>query len=236
MIEYSVRLVDLNRHLIEVECRIDSPRDTERVRLPSWIPGSYLLREYARHVVSIEASSTNATVGVEKLDHCSWVISGARDPLVIVVRVHAFDLSVRGAYVDGERAFFNGTCLFLDVDGRESKPVGLTLEEPADSRCTDWRVATAMSAVDVDQRGFGRYEAASYDELIDHPVEISDHARTEFMAGGVPHSLVIAGRYDTDLERLDADLRQLCETQIAFFGAPPPFDRYVFLGLAVDNG
>ena len=225
MIEYGVRLVDLNRHLIEIECRLDSPRDTERVRLPSWIPGSYLLREYARHIVSIEASSADAAVSVEKLDHCSWVISGARDSLVIVIRVHALDLSVRGAYVDGERAFFNGTCVFLGIDDRESEPVELTLQQPEDARCTHWRVATAMSAVDIDQRGFGRYEAVSYDELIDHPVEISDHARAEFTAGGVPHSLVIAGRHDTDLERLDADLRQLCETQIDFFGAPPPFDR-----------
>ncbi len=236
MIEYAVRLVDINRHLIEIECRIDSPRDTESVRLPSWIPGSYLLREYARHVVSIEASSTDAPVSVEKLDHCSWAIRGARDSLVIVIRVHALDLSVRGAYVDGERAFFNGTCVFLGVDGRESEPVALTLAQPEDTRCTHWRVATAMSVVDIDQCGFGRYEATSYDELIDHPIEISNHARTEFTAGGVPHALVIAGRHDTDLERLDADLHQLCEAQIGFFGAPPPFDRYVFLGLAVDNG
>lgn len=236
MIEYGLRLVDPNRHLIEIECRIHSPRDTEHVRLPSWIPGSYLLREYARHVVSIEASSTDTGVAIEKIDHCSWAVNGARELLVIVIRVHALDLSVRGAYVDGERAFFNGTSVFLAVDSRESEPVGLMLEPPSEAQCAHWRVATALSAADVDQRGFGRYEAASYDELIDHPVEISDHARTEFAAGGVPHSFVIAGRHDTDHERLDADLRQLCETHISFFDAPPPFDRYVFLGLAVDNG
>jgi predicted metalloprotease with PDZ domain len=236
MIEYGVRLLDLNRHLLEITCRVDAPRSSERIRLPSWIPGSYLLREFARHVVSIEATSGERDVILEKVDHSSWVVEGARDELVILMQVCALDLSVRGACLDNDRGFFNGTSVFLSVEGRASEPVALNLERPADSRCTSWRVATAMRAVGVDARGFGRYVADSYDELIDHPVEISDHACIEFTAGGVPHALIIAGRHETDPERLGTDLCQLCEAHIAFFGEPPPFDRYVFLGLAVDNG
>ncbi len=236
MIEYGVRLADLNRHLLEIECRIDAPRETERLSLPSWIPGSYLLREYARHVVAFEAESAGCAVAIEKLDHSTWAVSGARGSLRVVIRVHAFDLSVRGAYLDNERGFFNGPCVFLSVEGRDTEPVTVALASPADPRCARWRVATAMQATEIDARGFGRYSAASYAELIDQPVEISDFARVEFEAAGVPHALVIAGRHETDLERLATDLRQLCATQIAFFGAPAPFDRYIFLGLAVDSG
>jgi predicted metalloprotease with PDZ domain len=236
MIEYGVRLADLNRHWLEIECRIDAPGETERVSLPSWIPGSYLLREYARHVVSFEATSNDVDVIVQKIDHATWAVSGARATLVIVIRVHALDLSVRGAYLDSERGYFNGTCVFLAVENRDNEAIGLVLEQPSDPRCARWRAATAMQAVDVDERGFGSYSAQSYDDLIDHPIEISEHARTAFTAGGVPHALVIAGRHETDMERLRTDLSQLCETHIAFFGAPPPFDRYVFLGLAVDSG
>ncbi len=236
MIFYRLRLADLERHHFEIECRIEKPASETRVSLPSWIPGSYLLREYARHVVSARAESHGRPVPIEKIDKRSWVVEGGGEDLTVTIRVHALDLSVRGAYLDDTRAFFNGTCVFLSVLERETEPAELVIEAPIDPKCVDWRVATAMTPADVDDRGFGRYTVENYDELIDHPVEIADFARVEFTAAGIAHALVISGRHLTDLERVAADLRQLCETQLRFFGEPAPFDHYVFLGLAVDQG
>ena len=99
-----------------------------------------------------------------------------------------------------------------------------------------WRVATALTPRQIDERGFGIYAANDYDELLDHPVEISDFESVEFEAGGVPHHLVIAGRFETDLDRVAADLAQICAAHIEFFGAPAPFDRYWFLTLAAGEG
>ena len=93
-----------------------------------------------------------------------------------------------------------------------------------------------MRAVAVDARGFGTYRAANYEELIDHPFEISDFSSVEFAAAGVPHRLIVAGKFETDLDRVAADLSQLCTTQIDFFGRPAPFSSYTFLGLAVGEG
>lgn len=232
---YRLRAADLNRHLFEIECRVPEPAALEQFSLPSWIPGSYLLREYARHVVAFEAESDGRPVRVTKIDHRRWDVEGASGALTVTIRVHALDLSVRGAYLDGRRAFLNGVCVFLCVRGREHDPVEVAFEQPDDPRAAAWRLATAMTPVEVDARGFGRYAAADYDELIDHPVEISDFARAEFVAAGIPHALVVAGRHDADLDRVAADLRQLCETHLRFFGAPAPFGHYVFLGLAADN-
>ncbi|NIW23475.1 MAG: PDZ domain-containing protein [Gammaproteobacteria bacterium] len=236
MICYRLRLADLQRHHFEVECRLENPNAEERFSLPSWIPGSYLLREYARHVVSVRATSQGESVAIEKTDKRTWVVEGAKQDLTVTIRVHALDLSVRGAYLDTTRAFFNGTCVFLSVAGREREPVDVTIDAPSEPQSTDWRVATAMTPSEVDARGFGRYTAQDYDELIDHPVEIADFARVEFTAADIAHALVISGRHLTDLERVAADMRQLCETHLSFFGAPAPFDHYVFLGLAVDQG
>jgi predicted metalloprotease with PDZ domain len=236
VIYYRVRLAELNRHLFEVRCRLESADPEQRFALPSWIPGSYLLREFARHVVGIRAERAGAEVPIEKIDKSTWSCRGGAGELTIVAEVFALDLSVRGAYLDGRRGYFNGTCLFLAPEGREKEPAEVTIEVPEDARCASWRVATAMPAVAVDERGFGVYRAASYAELIDHPVEISDCAAVEFQAGGRPHRLVVAGRHDTDLERVAADLHQLCETQIAFFGGAAPFESYAFLGLAVGEG
>jgi predicted metalloprotease with PDZ domain len=150
--------------------------------------------------------------------------------------VHALDQSVRGAYLDRQRGYFNGPCVFVLPEGRAAEPVEVALEPPPQPSCADWRVATAFTPHEVDERGFGTYRAADYDEVLDHPVEISDFESVEFEAAGVPHRLVVAGRFESDLERVAADLAQLCAAQIEFFGKPAPFHRYLFLGLAVGEG
>jgi predicted metalloprotease with PDZ domain len=229
-----VQLTDPDRHHFIVECRLDNPAPRQALALPSWIPGSYLLREFARHVVQIEASVDSQPVPLEQTAKGTWVAACASGPLVVRMTVYAFDLSVRGAYFDRSRAFFNGTSLFLMAEGRTDEAVELTIAAPAHRN--DWQVATAMRDVEIDAAGFGRYLADDYDELIDHPVEIGSHRVVEFEAAGVPHRLVVAGRFDADLDRVATDLMQLCTTQIDFFGRPAPFSSYTFLGLAVGNG
>jgi predicted metalloprotease with PDZ domain len=229
-------LADLDRHHFEVECRIENPADEQCLSLPSWIPGSYLLREFARYVVDVAAASGERALPLEKVDASTWRCRGAERELTVTATAYALDQSVRGAYIDRRRAYFNGTCIFLLPEGRDEEPIQVTLEAPRREGCEEWRVATAMQPVAVDSRGFGVYQAASYDELIDHPVEIGEYESAQFDAAGVPHRLVVAGRFESDLERVATDLRQLCETHIDFFGRPPPFDRYWFLGLAVGDG
>lgn len=231
-----MRLADLDRHLFEVECRIDQPAEEQRFTLPAWIPGSYLLRDFARHVVHVEAKSGREPLQAEKIGAAEWVVRGAGRTLTLTVAVYALDQSVRGAYLDRQRGYFNGPCLFLLPTGRDGEPVEVTLEPPPHSVCDDWRVATALTATEVDERGFGLYRAGDYDELLDHPVEIGEFEIVEFEAAGVPHHLVVAGRFDSDLDRVAADLAQICTAQIDFFGRPAPFDRYWFLGLAVGDG
>ena len=204
--------------------------------MPAWIPGSYLLRDFARHVVNVQAKSGREPLPVEKTAAGVWCVRGAGSTLVFTVTVYALDESVRGAFLDRRRGYFNGPCVFVLPEGREAEPVEVTLEPPPHSLGDDWRVATALTPRQIDERGFGIYAANDYDELLDHPVEISDFEGVEFEAGGVPHHLVIAGRFETDLDRVAADLAQICAAHIEFFGAPAPFDRYWFLTLAAGEG
>jgi predicted metalloprotease with PDZ domain len=194
------------------------------------------MRDFARHVVQVEAKSGREPVSVTKTAAATWCVRGAADMLTLTITVYALDQSVRGAYLDRQRAYFNGPCVFLLPEGRDPEPIEVTLEPPPHSLCANWRVATALAAGEVDERGFGVYHAQDYDELLDHPVEIGEHERVEFEAAGVPHYLVVAGRFESDLERVAMDLQQLCAAQIDFFGRPAPFDRYWLLGLAVADG
>ena len=204
--------------------------------MPSWIPGSYLLREFARHVVGIEATSGGRAVAIEKVASSRWRCSESARDVTVTATIYGLDQSVRENYLDRRRAFFNGPATFLLPEGRDGEQVELLLEPPSDPACASWRVATAMTPVDIDERGFGVYRAQGYDELIDHPVEIGDFASVVFAACGVPHRLIVAGRFHSDLDRVAADLALLCETHIEFFGQPAPFDAYLFLGLAVGDG
>jgi predicted metalloprotease with PDZ domain len=234
LIEYRIRSADLNRHHFEVVCRIDDANEVERVKFPSWIPGSYLLREFARNVIVARASCGDRPIEIEKTDNSTWECRSATGLLEVTLTVYALDESVRGAYVDARRAYFNGPCVFPCVEGKRGEPARVLIE-PGEAPDT-WRVATAMRAASIDERGFGTYVAEDYDELIDHPVEISDFESVEFIAGGVPHVFALAGRFDADLDRVAADLQQLCASQIDFFGGQAPFDHYCFLGLVVGNG
>ncbi len=145
--------------------------------------------------------------------------------------IYAFDASVRAAFLDTRRGFFNGTSVFLRVEGREQEPHRLRIGAlPA-----GWQVATAMPATARKHE----YLCADYDELVDHPVELGRFWRGEFQVRGVPHELVVAGAWPSfDGERLLSDARRICETQVSFWHGrgKPPMPRYVFLLNAVDDG
>ncbi len=243
-IRYSIQPADLAAHVFSVICEIASPAaEGQRLSLPAWIPGSYMIRDFARNIVSISAESDGSPVVLEKRDKHTWqaapVASGA--VLRVTYTVYAWDLSVRTAHLDQTHGFFNGTSVFLAVEGQTEQPCLLEILPPPDGAIGNWRVATAMrEAIGLDgaahRHGFGCYEANNYDELIDHPVEMGDFTLASFEAGGVVHEIVLIGRHDCDLARLCKDLAQVCQWQIDLFGAPPPMSRYLFLTMVVGDG
>jgi predicted metalloprotease with PDZ domain len=236
MIAYDIAVHDAHAHLFRITLRIANPAAEQRLSLPAWIPGSYLVREFARHLSALEASQGARAVTLTQLDKATWLAHcDGRSTLTVTCLAYAFDTSVRAAFLDARRGFFNGTSLCLRVEGREAEPHRVTLRKlPA-----GWQVATALPAQAVDAAGRGVYEAADYDALVDHPVELGRFWRGRFEAGGVPHEYVVAGALpDFDGARLLADAQRICEAQIVFWhGARrPPFARYVFLHHLVDEG
>ncbi len=236
MVTYRIAIADAHAHLFEVTVTVPHPAPEQRVSLPAWIPGSYLVREFARHLSGLGARQGAREVPLEQLDKATWVARcDGRSALTLRYQVYAYDTSVRAAYLDAQRAFFNGTSVFLRVHGREDEPQRMELR----ALPRGWKAATALPPVQVDARGQGVYEAADYDELVDHPVELGDFWRGEFKAAGVSHEFVVAGALpDFDGERLLADARRICETAIAFWHGRKKtfFKRYVFLLNAVDDG
>jgi len=234
MIAYRVDVADTHSHHFRVTLTIARPDAEQRLSLPVWIAGSYMVREFGRHLSGLTARQGRRDLPIEQFDKTSWrVRCTGRAALTVSYRVYAFDNSVRTAFLDSRRGFFNSSSLCLRVEGRDAEPHLLRFGRlPA-----GWRVATAMA---VAPGGLGlAFEAADYDELVDHPVELGDFWRGSFQARGVDHQVVVAGALPGfDGQRLLVDARRICERQIAFWhaDAAPPFDRYVFLLNAVTEG
>ena len=243
-IRYTLRPSCPEAHRFEVSCRVSSPDPAgQRFALPAWIPGSYLIRDFARHIMSIRAEAGGKPVRLTKIDTHTWQAAASTTgaALTVTYEVYAWDLSVRGAHLDTSHGFFNGTCVFLRVLGQENAPCVVDIQAPRGTEFKDWTIATALETAHGEKgcanpHGFGLYRASSYDELIDHPVEMGTFTRTSYEACGVRHDVAITGRHDGDMERLTADLKRICEWQIQFFGKPAPMSRYVFLVTAVGEG
>jgi predicted metalloprotease with PDZ domain len=233
MITYRIELHDLHAHQFRVTLTVPKPAAAQRLSLPVWIPGSYMVREFARHLSQVEATQGDKAVVLTQLDKTTWQAAcKGRAALTVSCLVYAFDTSVRAAFLDASRGFFNGTSLCLRVEGREAEPHAVTLGELP----RGWQVATSMPA-----HAKGGYVVADYDELVDHPFELGAFWRGAFKAHGVPHEFVVAGAWPGfDGERLISDAKKICEAQIAFWHGGkkprPPFDRYVFMLNAVDDG
>jgi predicted metalloprotease with PDZ domain len=240
-IQYTIVPKDLAGHLFNVTVTVAAPAfDGQIFALPAWIPGSYMIREFARNIVRIRAESGGEPVALAKLDKHSWQAAPVDGPLSLHYEVYAWDLSVRAAHLDQTHGFFNGTSVFLRVLGQEATPHQVDIQRPADPAAKSWRVATSLPELGAKRYGFGTYVAADYDELVDHPVEMADFALSTFKAHGIQHDIVITGRVpNLDMARLQQDLKAICEAQIAFFEPKTkkaPMERYVFLTMAVGDG
>lgn len=227
-------------HRFEISCCVESPNlSGQSFALPAWIPGSYLIRDFARHITHIRAELAGRRIPLDKIDTHTWKTPPLKpnQALRLSYEVYAWDLSVRGAHLDETHAFFNGTSVFLRVLGQEDRPCVVDIQAPVGEGFKAWRVATTLPAERAKKRhSFGVYRAENYAELIDHPVEMGHFSAAQFAACGTPHEIVITGQHDCDLLRLTSDLKRLCEWQIRFFGEPAPMPRYLFLITAVGDG
>jgi predicted metalloprotease with PDZ domain len=246
---YRIEAADHHAHLYGVTLTITQPAANQRVSLPVWIAGSYMVREFAKQITGISARQGKRAVTVQQLDKATWAVDcEAGTPLTLHYQVHAHDDSVRTAWLTTQRGFFNGTSLCLQAEGLADVPHQLELvaesfnaavnTHPASSK---WQVATGLTPVKIDRQGFGTYAAANYDELVDCPVEMGAFWSGSFKACGIEHRFVVAGATPAfDGERLLRDSQKICETAIRFWHgkkhSTTPHKNYVFMLNAVADG
>jgi predicted metalloprotease with PDZ domain len=237
MIRYQITSLDPTSHYFDVSIRIDQTDPAgHALRLPNWIPGSYMIRDFARNLIELRARDETGELEIEQIDKSNWCVAACSGALTITYKVYAKDLSVRAAHLDDTHGYYNGSSVFLEVLGQSEQACEVQIERPSPDYCAAWRVATSLKRKQAEAFGFGLYEALDYDDLIDHPVEMGEFVHLGFEACGVPHDVVLTGRFECDGERLVADLKKICEQHIRFFGEPAPMEYYLFQVMVVGDG
>lgn len=221
MLQYLIRTKCLSHEwqvCLTLHCKDNIPL---QIKLPNWVPGSYLIRDFSRHIVDIQATCNDVPKALKQISKNCWETPPEGGEWQIYYTVYAYDLSVRGAFLTSERGFFDGACLFLSVDGFEAQPHKVILDELPNG----WVVATTMP-----QTASNRFQAVSYAELIDHPFELGRIETLTFEAGGIPHRIALSGHYQSfNRERLVQDIQKICSSQLEMFSGDAPFKEYLFL-------
>ncbi len=238
MIQHRVELADPHAHLFCVTLTITHPVPHEAIAMPVWIPGSYLVREFSKQIQELTAMQGGKPIFITQLSKNTWsLLNDDSAPVVVRYSVYAFDASVRTAYLDSTRGFFNGTSMFMRVVGQETHPQQVVIEHSQQTK--SWRIATSLTKLKANH-----YQANHYDELVDSPFELGNFWEGKFTARGIQHRFVVSGAASTfDGKRLLADTQKIVEAELAFWhgknGKPPQalLDKgYLFMLRAMDNG
>ncbi|WP_213994877.1 PDZ domain-containing protein [Arsukibacterium sp.] len=237
-VSYQLKIQDISSHRIEVTLTFMPELNVHKLSMPAWIPGSYMIRDFAKHLLTISAFDTTGPLSLEQLDKQSWQLTCRQQPVTVIYQIYAYDLSVRAAYIDDEVAILNPAALCLGVSNLTSLPQHVVLPKPELPVAANWRVATALTPVNGTLTlGFGTYQAADYAELIDSPLLAGIFNLQQFNVNGVPHYLLVTGNNLADLPRFAADLQQICQQQLAVFGClPADLNQYWFLLWVTEQG
>ena len=232
MLHYQIEFDDYRQHLIHVTLRFVAD-PTQVLSLPTWIPGSYLIREFSKHIESVRAyDEEGRLLEIQKFEKSKWRLFNTDHELITVeYDVYAYDLSVRGAYVDQNRLYVNPACACLGLEGQEDKAVEVELFLPDELK--HFQLATGMASKSL-VKGRFTLKAKNYAELIDAPFELAEQTRFGFEANGIPHEFVVSGKHAMNAARMQQDIEKICATEISMFGSAP-FSNYTFMTMATAN-
>jgi predicted metalloprotease with PDZ domain len=223
-ITFTVSMSKPHTHLLEVEIHLRAARLPAQLNLvmPVWAPGSYLIREFERHVQDFAAhDAQGGALPWQKTNKNTWrVETGGLKELRVTYQVYANELSVRTNDLNDRHAHWNNVALLMYPEGRLSAPATLRVVPFG-----DWKVATGLPAVPGQSNTF---RAENFDELYDSPVEVGLFKTVSFEVRGVPHRIVIDGEGNYDTERMRRDVQKLVETQVQMMG-DIPYRDYTFI-------
>jgi predicted metalloprotease with PDZ domain len=231
-VEYTVSMPKPHTHLFEVAARLRytkaAPNAVELL-MPVWTPGSYLVREFGRHVQDFAAEDGGGrALAWAKSDKNTWrVESGGAREVRVRYAVYANELTVRTSELNDRHAFWNNANLLMYPEGALGAPSTLKVEPFG-----DWKLATGLPSV---EGAANTFRAENFDVLYDSPFLAGSFRVLSFDVAGVPHRVVVDGEGRYDAERLRSDVQRIVEAEVAMMG-DTPYRDYTFLLMLGERG
>jgi len=230
-IRYILQMPQPNTHYFEVKLELsNNTSNLIQLKMATWTPGSYLIREYAKNVETVEAKGQNGKLlPIKKINKNTWELaSGKVSNLSVSYRVYANELAVRNCYLDDGQGYLNPASVFLYVKGAENQKASLKVELPP-----DWKkVVTALKPKGTSGTEF---DIENLDEFIDSPILCGNPVVVPFEAGGVKHRVAFEGPANFSAERIKADFAKIVEAEKSVF-QHHPCKEYTFLVHHVAQG
>ena len=231
-IRYTLSFPAPHTHYVEVEALVPTDgKPAIELMMAVWTPGSYLVREFSRHVESVTAESGGLARVVVKTAKNRWRVATGGAPAVVVrYRVYGREMSVRTNFIESDFALLNGAPTFLTLaDEQPPRPHEVLLKLPP-----SWQ--SSMTGLPGPRDGAPHhYIAADFDTLVDSPIVAGNPAIHEFTVQGKPHYLVNVGEGSVwDGPRSADDTRRMVEAHAAFWGGLP-YDKYVFINMITEG-
>lgn len=228
-VNYTIQIQNPNSHYAKVLMEISGITEKKvDIKMPVWTPGSYMVREFERNIMTVTAKSGDNDLKVTKTDKSTWSINNDKGnkSFTVAYNVYCFENSVRTSYIDSDHAFLLLTSCLMYTGNTTNVPGKLNLVYPA-----EWsRISTTL-----EKAGDNTYNFASYDELVDSPIEIGTHEELSFEVAGVPHKVAMVGINNSNKEKFTADLKKVCETMYKIVGQHP-CKSYLFIVHHVEEG
>lgn len=221
-IKYTLSFAEAQGHYVDVEMEVPSNKELVELKMPVWAPGSYLVREFARHVEGFEAMQGDKRLNFKKTDKNTWQISNpSKATFKVKYKVYAFELTVRTSFIDDSHAYLNGTSIFMYMPDKMDVKHEVLVKPNANWKKTSCALATIKNNPN-------HFIADNYDLLADSPFEIGNHEIIEFNAKNVKHSIAMVGPGNYDSEKIKKDFTKIVEEAYSVFGTHP-CKEYLFI-------
>jgi predicted metalloprotease with PDZ domain len=231
-IRYTLSFPAPHTHYVEITASVPTGgRPQVEMMMAVWSPGSYLVREFSRHIEAFTARGPDGrTLDVDRSRKNGWTITTGGAPAVTVAyRVYSREMGVRTNWVESRFAMLNGAPTFITLAESAPRAHEVTLAMPR-----DWKqVLTGLPEVSGRPHVFS---APDFDTLVDSPIVAGNPELHEFSIDGKRHYLVNTPATETfDGPRAAKDLERLVEQHRRMWGFLP-YDKYFFLNMITEGG
>jgi predicted metalloprotease with PDZ domain len=230
-IRYTLSFPAPQTHYVEVSVRVPTGgRPQVELMMAVWTPGSYLIREFSRHVEAVTATDANGRpLAIDHPAKNRWrIATGGAPDVTVKYRVYARELTMRTNWVDADFALLNGAPTFMTLTDGMSRPHEVVIDPPP-----GWR--RSLTGLPEMAGGGHRYRAPDYDTLVDSPIVIGNPSVQEFSVGGKRHYLAtLGGAGSFDEERAARDFEKIVWENLRLWGSLP-YDKFVMLNILTET-